>query len=229
MRADNAVCENDPGSETGCKMSGVWELAGRARNDFADLAEGLDDEQWAADTLCPGWTPHDVLAHLVWHTEVTVPSLLGAMVRSRFDFEKAVDRAASELAKRPREELLRALRERADEKSSIPGAPESGSVADTAIHTQDIRRALSLGGGLSPEIVLVCLEFLTTNRNARFLMNPRITDGLQLTATDLDWSHGIGQPVEGTGEAIVMALTGRPVLPELTGGGVGALTARLAG
>jgi hypothetical protein len=66
-------------------------------------------------------------------------------------------------------------------------------------------------------------------RNAGFLMNPRITDGLQLTATDLDWSHGIGQPVEGTGEAIVMALTGRPVLPELTGGGVGALTARLAG
>lgn len=35
---------------------------------FADVADGLREEDWASPTACPGWTAHDVLAHVV-HVE----------------------------------------------------------------------------------------------------------------------------------------------------------------
>jgi uncharacterized protein (TIGR03083 family) len=210
-------------------MSGAWKSAGRARRDFADLAAELDDEQWAAKTLCPGWTPQHVLGHLVWHIELTIPSLLGAMARSRFDFEKATDRAASELAKRPTQELLSTLRDQADKQSSIPGVAETGLVTDTAIHTQDVRRACGLPGTLSAESVLIALHFLTTHKNAKYVMDPKTKDGLRLAATDVDWSFGSGALVEGPGEAIIMSLAGRPALSELAGEGLETLTTRLAG
>jgi hypothetical protein len=53
--------------------------------------------------------------------------------------------------------------------------------------------------------------------------------GLRLTATDVDWTTGNGPPVEGTGEALLMALAGRPAaLPELSGRGVQTLAERIA-
>ena len=199
-------------------MSGEWELASQARNDFADMVDQLDESQWAVETLCAGWTPHHVLAHLVWHTEVTIPSLFASMARSRFDFKKAAGRAASELAKRPRDELLTELRSRADKKTSIPGAPASGSVTDTAIHTQDVRRALGLSGELRSETVRSSLDFVTTNRWGKSVMES--IDGLRLTATDIGWSYGSGPSVEGPGEALLMSLAGRPALSELGGDGI---------
>lgn len=65
------------------------------------------------------------------------------------------------------------------------------------------------------------LDFLTTSKQAKTLVNdlPSL-DGVQLHATDLDWRHGDGAEVSGTGEAIMMTLARRPVLDELRGPGV---------
>ena len=53
--------------------------------------------------------------------------------------------------------------------------------------------------------------------------------GLRLVATDVDWSHGDGPEVRGTGEALLLAMTGRRVvLDELHGDGVATLRDRLA-
>jgi uncharacterized protein (TIGR03083 family) len=210
-------------------MSGAWESAGRARRDFAEMAEQLSDEQWTAETLCWGWTPQHILGHLVWHIELSVSSLLFAMVKSRLDFDKAADGAASQLAKRSSRELLTELRDRADERSSVPGVVETGLVTDTAIHTQDVRRAVGLEGVISPESALISLRFLTTHRNAKYMMDPKTKEGLRFVATDVDWSYGSGSLVEGPSEAIIMSLTGRPGLSELAGDGLATLTARLSG
>ena len=54
--------------------------------------------------------------------------------------------------------------------------------------------------------------------------------GLRFEATDLDWTAGSGPTVRGTAEALMLALTGRPVvLAELAGDGVAALRRRLRG
>jgi hypothetical protein len=52
--------------------------------------------------------------------------------------------------------------------------------------------------------------------------------GLCLIATDVNWSHGGGPEVRGKGEALLLALTGRPIaLEELSGDGVATLSARV--
>ena len=52
--------------------------------------------------------------------------------------------------------------------------------------------------------------------------------GLSFVATDLDWRRGTGPAVEGSGEALLMAIAGRTAaLPELSGPGVQAFAARM--
>jgi hypothetical protein len=62
-----------------------------------------------------------------------------------------------------------------------------------------------------------------------FDRSPRRTvRGLRLVARDVDWSHGDGPEVHGNAEALLLAITARPVgVDELTGPGAPVLLARL--
>jgi hypothetical protein len=52
--------------------------------------------------------------------------------------------------------------------------------------------------------------------------------GLRLVATDLDWTHSNGPEVRGSGEALLMAMAGRPAaLRDLDGPGKTKLAQRL--
>jgi hypothetical protein len=52
--------------------------------------------------------------------------------------------------------------------------------------------------------------------------------GLRLQASDVDWTSGAGQDVTGPGEALLMALAGRPhSLDELSGSGLPTLRTRV--
>ena len=71
--------------------------------------------------------------------------------------------------------------------------------------TRDIRCTVSIGG------------FVPKARTA----------GLSFAASDLDWTAGDGPLVQGTGEALMMALCGRRVaLDELTGDGLAEFASR---
>jgi hypothetical protein len=53
--------------------------------------------------------------------------------------------------------------------------------------------------------------------------------GLQLVATDVDWSHGHGPLVTGPAEALLVALAGRPApLADLQGDGLNILSSRVS-
>jgi hypothetical protein len=53
-------------------------------------------------------------------------------------------------------------------------------------------------------------------------------EGLHLVATDVDWEHGSGPTVSGPAIALLLAMSGRRAgLEDLTGDGVGAMTARM--
>ena len=99
------------------------------------------------------------------------------------------------------------------------------ALVDGTVHHQDIRRALG-----HPRTVPV-------DRLERILPlvpgNPRLgagrrIRGLRLQATDVDWQHGSGPEVNGSGEALLMAMTGREVaLKELTGPGQATMAQRM--
>jgi uncharacterized protein (TIGR03083 family) len=208
-------------------MARQWELAGRARHEFADLVEPFNERQLETLTLCEGWTVRHVLGHLVWFSELNMPSYLFRAALPGFKFKKLANRAVEKRLRRPVPDLIEALRSDAEAPLPVPGAPETRMVTELAIHTQDVRRALDLPGELHPEVVLMVLVFMTRHRSAKHVLHPKAIDELTLSTTDGNWSVGSGPEVKGPPEALMMALAGRPTFHELTGDGVGILKAQL--
>jgi uncharacterized protein (TIGR03083 family) len=101
------------------------------------------------------------------------------------------------------------------------------SLVDHVIHHQDIRRPLGRPRVIPADRLVAALDVVPGL--ASFVGAKKRVGGLRLVATDVDWSHGSGPEVRGTGEAILLAASGRPAtLDELSGEGVGALRERIA-
>ena len=198
----------------------TWNVAARARNDFADMIERLTPEQLDQSTYCAEWTARGVLAHVTGFVETGFAKFMGTIVKNRFDFDKVtLDLARTQLA-RPVGDVLAALRANATKSAAMPMFPEAMTVADMAIHTQDVRRPLGLDGSLDNEVLSDALDFLTTHKMATTLVDRKPLDGVRLVATDSDWTFGEGEEISGPGEALMMGMAGRPVLDELTGPGL---------
>lgn len=198
----------------------TWNLAAKARNDFADMIEALSPEQLEQPTFCTEWTARGVLAHVTGFVETGFPKFMATIVKNRFDFDKVtLDLARTQLA-RPVGDVIAALRAKATKSAAMPMFPEAMTVSDMAIHTQDVRRPLGLDGTLDDAVLDSALEFLTTHKMATTLVDRKPLEGVRLVATDRDWSFGEGDEITGTAEALMMGMAGRPVLDELTGPGL---------
>lgn len=200
-------------------MGTGWDRAGRARNEFADVIDGLTPDQLDASTPCGHWTPRHILGHLTSFVDLNFGQFFMNMLRHRFDYDRAADTAAKRLAERPVPELVATLRANADKTAWLPMFPEDLTLTDTLVHTQDVRRGIGDDAVPADELLRDGLTFMVENRMASNLGGPKL-DGLAVTATDLGWSHGSGAAVEGPAEALLMAMAGRDVLDELSGAGV---------
>ena len=198
----------------------TWELAATARNDFADMIDGLSPEQLQEQSLCEAWTAEGVLGHLTSFVETGPLGFFATMVTCGFNFDKVSVTMADKQLGRPTADVLATLRAKASKGSALPMFPEEVTVSDVAIHTQDVRRPLGLDGALDEKVLETTLEFLTTHKMATTVVHRPSLDGVRLTATDRNWSFGDGAEISGTGEALIMGLAARDVLDELTGDGV---------
>ena len=196
-----------------------WALVAQERNSFADMIDGLAGHENDA-TLCGHWTVHEVAAHLLTFTNLSFPQFMFNMLKNRFNYDAMADRVAKRFAaEKSLAEIAVDLRANAAKEAAISSFPAELTLSDVTIHRQDIRRPLGLGNDFAPGVIPTVLEFLTTHKQAKNIFDPARLDGLQLRATDLDWTFGEGEVVEGTAEALVLALAGRPVGAELTGDG----------
>lgn len=200
----------------------TWELAAKARQDFADMIDELSAEQLEEQSLCTEWTVKEVVAHLTSFVETGGFGLLGGMIKARFDFEKVSAAMVDKRSDRSVADLTASLRRQATKSAPLPTFPEGLTVSDVAIHTQDVRRPLGLSGELDEEVLRTTLDFLTAHKHATTLVDRRPIEGVRLEATDLGWSFGDGPEIGGTGEAIMMGLANRPVLDDLDGPGLAA-------
>ncbi len=195
----------------------------------ADLVGSLTEEQLATPSLCGAWTVREVAGHLLAAIAAPRRMLLPLLVRNRFRLHRANAELAGIMARRSAAELADALRAHAGSRFKPPLVGFPGQLTDLQVHGQDMRRPLGLPAALRPERLRVSLDFVVGGRAYGFVPKRRPA-GLRFEAADLDWSWGDGPLVRGTGEAVLLALTGRPVvLPELSGDGVPELTGRLAG
>lgn len=201
-------------------------LMSMARDERADLAEflaTLTPQQWDAPSLCTRWTVKDVVAHMISYEELGALGLLkrfakGWVVRAN---QVGVD----EFADLSPQQLLDFLRAHLEPRGLTAGFGGMIALVDGTIHHQDIRRALGRPRTVPADRLERVLGLVPGN--PRLGAGRRIR-GLHLRATDIVWAHGRGPEVTGPGEALLMAMSGRPAaLAELDGPGLDTLAARL--
>ncbi len=200
-------------------------LARQERKDLADLLDQLTPAQWDHETLCPGWRVRDLVAHMFSYEDLSRPALARRFIRGRFSLNRINELClADHVGKSPGE--LTALARRCVQPRGLTTGFNGGiALVDTMIHHQDIRRPLNLARAIPPERLWSALEFAKTAPTIRGFWHRR---GLRLSATDLDWTVGTGPEVTGTGEALLMAIAGRPTsVDELEGLGQLILRRRL--
>ena len=93
------------------------------------------------------------------------------------------------------------------------------------IHGADVLLPLGISHTYAPRVVRRVIDFYK-GTNLIVGAKKRV-DGLRQHATDDDWRHGRGEPVEGPLLALLLAMTGRAgACDDLTGAGVPTLRGR---
>jgi uncharacterized protein (TIGR03083 family) len=204
-------------------MNTALSMARDERSELAELLATLSPEQWDAPSLCDEWTVKDVVAHMISYDDLGLFATLKRFAKGRL--VRANQVGVEEYRDLSVRELLQAFNSRLEPRGLTARLGGMIGLVDGTIHHQDIRRALGIPRDVPPEHISTILPSLPSN--PRLGVGKRVR-GLRLQATDVDWTHGDGAAVMGTGEAIMMAITGRPaVLDELVGPGVSILAERI--
>ncbi len=203
----------------------TWDLIHAERRQLIEDLQGLTDEQWHTQSLCPAWDVHQVLAHIVVLTKQTPLKFFRNFAASGFNFAKM---AAKDVARASAGTPARTLAELAahvDDTTAPPG-PVDSWIGEVVVHGADIRRPLGLS--YSPPVA-TSRQVADFYKNSNLLIGAKDrVAGVRLVATDVDWSHGTGPEVRGPMFSIVLAMTGRSVaLAELSGDGIPVLTAKM--
>lgn len=199
------------------------DMAHAERTDLAAFLAELTPEQWHHPSLCAGWTVKDVVAHVVSYEELGVAGLLKRFAKGRVVNANQV--GVDEFAGLSPEELLAYLNRHLYPRGLTARLGGTIGFVDGIVHHQDIRRALDRPRTIPADRLARVLPLIPGN--PRLGAGRRIR-GLRLRATDVDWTHGHGAEVTGPGEALMMAMTGRPAaLADLDGPGKAALAQRL--
>lgn len=203
------------------------------RRALADILDHLTPDQWSAPSLCRGWAVHDVAAHLVMGLETTMPEFLKTLMTSRGNFDRANAKLTARWSVRRSDDLAAALHRHADSRFTPPGQGPAAPLLEILVHALDVRRALDIDLLIPPERIRPALDFLAAFRLPPGAPGPNLVprgrlDRLRLEATDLDWDHGRGALVRGSGADLLLAVTGRRAgADRLTGPGAATLQRRL--
>jgi len=201
----------------------MLDLAYEERRDLAAYLRTLSDADWRAPTLCTEWTVKDVVAHVLSYEELSAVGLLKRFVRGRI--VRANEVGVQDFATYSPAQLMDFLEAHLRPQGLTSGFGGMIGLVDGTVHHQDIRRALGHPRTIPAERLDRILPAIPGN--PRLGAGKRIR-GLRLRATDVTWEHGKGPEVLGTGEALLMAMTGRPAaVDELGGPGQPILAQRL--
>jgi uncharacterized protein (TIGR03083 family) len=200
----------------------VWSVRESARAErlqFADLLDELTAEQWLAPSLCDGWRVCDVVAHTIAYLDQSRFGLAFEMARVRGDVDRLNERALDDFPRDDPKTLATTMRLAAEPAGA--GALYGCRVAliECMIHQQDVRRPLGFSRLIPNRRLTAALQFAWWSP---VIGGARRMRGVRAVANDVGWSAGRGEDVTGSGEALLLAMTGRvaAVVDDLTGPGV---------
>ena len=200
-------------------------MAHAERADLADFLATLTPQDWEAPSLRSKWSVKDVVAHVISYEELGAMGLLKRFAKGWI--VRANQVGVDEFAALSPQQLLEFLRNHLHPRGLTAGFGGMIALVDGMIHHQDIRRSLGRPRTVPADRLERVLGLVPGN--PRLGAGRRIR-GLRLRATDIGWTHGRGPEVTGPGEALLMAMAGRPAaLKDLSGPGLGTLAERLGG
>jgi uncharacterized protein (TIGR03083 family) len=195
----------------------TMQMARDEREELAALLNRLTPQQWESPTLCERWSVREVAVHTVSYDELTTAGLVGRFLKGRLNPDRINAICVSDYADRSPEQIVAMIRANTDPHGLTGGFGGRIALTDGMIHQQDIRRSIGLPRTIEPERLRTALDFARYAPTIRGAWRAR---GVRLVATDLDWSHGKGSEVRGSGEALLMAMAGRrAALDDLDGPG----------
>ena len=202
----------------------LWPVIHEERAVLADDLAALDDSQWQAQSLCPGWSVRDVLGHLIATAKLTPPKFFVALAGSGFRFHELNEKnVRRETAGSPAQTL--AEFRRIGPSTGHPPGPADTMLGETIVHFEDIRRPLGISREYPQASVIRVADFFKGS-NLLIGSKNRIA-GLTLRATDADWRTGSGPEVSGPLLSLLLAMTGREAaLADLSGDGLPQLRSR---
>ena len=202
----------------------LWGAIAKEREALVADLTPLTDDQWRTPSLCEGWTVEDVLGHMTATVEMTPPAFFGAIIKHGFSFTKMANAHILERTSSGPAATLAGFRSVVSSKKHPPG-PNPSWLGETVVHGEDIRRPLGIDHAYDVDALRTVADFYKGS-NLIIGAKKRIS-GLQLKATDAEWSHGTGPLVEGPLKALVLAMTGRrAAYDDLSGDGVATLRSR---
>ncbi|MFI1396184.1 maleylpyruvate isomerase family mycothiol-dependent enzyme [Streptomyces sp. NPDC020681] len=207
------------------------DLVRRQDEHFLEFAYSLTDDEWAAPSLCAGWTNKDVLSHLALGLQARSTRLLAEMARQRGSFDTANNVLTRAHAHRhTAAELIEQFDRGRDSPRGVGRLlPTPLLLGDHTVHHLDIALALGRSADLAPEVANAVLHVETTIPNP-FVPAKARSKNLHLFTTDTGWSAGsTSQPqASGPAEALISVLAGRGhARDQLRGPGAPMLAARL--
>ena len=206
----------------------VFPLIAAERIRLADTLDGLSADDWAAPSLCTGWSVHVVAAHLNAPWEATFPTVLVEVAKAR-SLAGGFDRLARRLADTlDPAACVASLRDHAGSRFTPPGFGPEAPLSDVIVHGADMLQPLGRSVAIDPVALATSLEFLARGPSKGFVPKGRI-DGLAFEASDLDVRCGPGNTVvRGPALALCATLCGRRAfLDQLSGDGLAVLSSRL--
>jgi uncharacterized protein (TIGR03083 family) len=194
----------------------MMDLIAAERRALADVLGGLSTDQWHAPSLCAGWTVAHVAAHLTMPFRISADEFAAGMQQARGQFTEFSDAIAERDSGLPQADLVAALRDNAENPWSPPGGGLAGALSHDVIHGLDITWPLGVDRQAAVPAMITVLDLIVGPGDRTLFGFP--LDGLELRASDLDWSFGRGAALRGRGRDLLPLLAGRPIPGEAFSG-----------
>jgi uncharacterized protein (TIGR03083 family) len=194
----------------------MMDMIAADRRALADALDEVTAEQWRGGSLCAGWTPAHVLAHMTMPFRISGEDFMAGLQRCGGDFSAFSDEVAETDSRIPPAELISVLRDNAENPWSPPGGGLDGALSHQVIHGLDIIWPLDIQPRVSDVALTSVLDSITSPGTHTFFDFP--LTGLEVSATDLAWSTGSGASLAGRARDLLMLLAGRDVPRNLFSG-----------
>jgi uncharacterized protein (TIGR03083 family) len=198
-------------------MNDIKDMIAAERGDLAALLAGLPAERWDEPTLCGGWRVAEVVAHITMPFRYSGRRFALELAKARGNFHAMSDRVARrDAGLLTTAELTAALAGNLNHPWKPPGGGYVGALTHDIIHGMDITTALGIGRRVPLERLGKILPSLATPKIVKYFGIDLA--GVQLRASDIDWTFGAGSPVVGTAQDLALVLCGRKLPAGSLGG-----------